>query len=97
MARIEFHGFVEVPDAFLEDADPDALGYRVRVKATIGTITTDSSKLTERDSGERTKTRTYGLRLSPDTKVGEVLEPTSPVLEGQESLDNVRPINGDDD
>lgn len=92
--RMEFHGFVEVPDGFLEDVE-DPLGWIVEIKSTRGIVTSNNRKLTEKDSGERTKTTTLGLRLVADTKLGKIHEPVTPVMEGQESLDNVRPIAGE--
>lgn len=84
--RVEFRGFVEVPDAF--DVD---LGWIVELTKARGEVTSVADKITHKDSGETTVTRTLTLTLDATaTKLGKATEPSGPLdteLEGQQRIE----------
>lgn len=84
--RVEFRGFVEVPDAF--DVD---LGWIVELAKARGEVTSVADKITHKDSGETTITRTLTLTLdATSTKLGKASEPSGPLdteLAGQTTIE----------
>jgi hypothetical protein len=73
--RVKFVGYIEVPEGLELD-----LGYEVTVASASGEVTGKGDKLTHKESGETTVTKTFTVTLDPDsTKIGKISEPEGPL------------------
>jgi hypothetical protein len=73
--RVKFTGYLEVPAG----VDMD-LGYEVTITRGRGEVTGKGDKLTRKDSGESTVTKTFNVTLDPDaTTIGQITKPEGPL------------------
>lgn len=82
--RVKIVGYIEVPEGL--DVD---LGYEVEIHTARGEVTGKGDKLTRKDTGESTVTKTFTVTLDPEeTALGKFTAPEGP-LERQAELASV--------